>query len=108
MNVGEWTETMAQIARERQALNGAYDDLQRRLETEAGEARRAGVKRPLEELMPELVETIALLENFVDIEREHADKLYRLLLETLRRLAEAYEIEVPPDWPSGSAAGQRQ
>jgi hypothetical protein len=39
------------------------------------------------------------LGNFVNMERDHADKLYALLMDAGRRLGEAYEIELPPGWP---------
>lgn len=93
---------MEQLARERMALDGAYADLQEQMAAEAKEAEVSG-KRPPEEAVPELMELTMKLANFVNMEREHADKLYALLLETARRLAEAYDIEVPPGWPSHSA-----
>jgi hypothetical protein len=31
-------------------------------------------------------------------QREHADKLYMLLVDALRRLDEDYEIDLPPEW----------
>jgi hypothetical protein len=46
--------------------------------TDAEEANRTGVKRPQEELVPALVQLTTQLGNFVNFEREHADKLYGL------------------------------
>jgi hypothetical protein len=99
MDVKEFAATIQQLVREREALNEAYEDLQAQMTSQAEEARRTGVKRPREEAVPDLLQLVVQLGNFVNMEREHGDKLYALLLDALRRLAEAYEIQLPPGWP---------
>lgn len=98
MDVQEFTAAAQQLVREREALNGAYADLQSRLASEAAEAAVQG-KRPQEEAIPALVDLAMKLGNFVNMEREHSDKLCALLLDMGNRLAEAYDIELPRDWP---------
>jgi hypothetical protein len=50
-----------------------------------------------------LLQLVAQLGNYVNIEREHGDKLYALLVEMMRRLATSYDIELPPGWPESGA-----
>jgi len=95
VDVEEFAATMDQLRREREALKGAYADLQERMAAEA-EATRTSGKRPAEEAIPMLVDLTEKLANFANIEREHADKLWALLQDTLGRLAEAYDLDVPP------------
>jgi hypothetical protein len=91
---------MQQLAREREALNGAYVDLQASMDSDVAKAAE-GSTRPLEEAIPELLGLTAKLANFVNMEREHSDKLYTLLLDAMRRLAQSHDIELPEDWPGG-------
>jgi hypothetical protein len=60
-----------------------------------------GGTRPLEEAVPELLPLTVKLANFVNMEREHSDKLYTLLLDAMRCLAQSYDIELPEGWPGG-------
>jgi phosphoglycolate phosphatase-like HAD superfamily hydrolase len=106
VNVEEWAKTMQQIAREREALNAAYEDLQRRAAEGAKAAQMTGATRPSEEFVPALAQLTLQLGNFVNFEREHADKLYALLVDALRRLAEAYDIDLPQGWPNSSVADE--
>jgi hypothetical protein len=68
------------------------------MDAQADEAAVSG-KRPAVEAVPELAQLVVQLGNFANMEREHADKLFALLIDTMGLLAEAYEIELPPGWP---------
>jgi tRNA/tmRNA/rRNA uracil-C5-methylase (TrmA/RlmC/RlmD family) len=100
MEVEEWDAALQQLAREREALDGAYQDVQQRLAREAAEAEETGVKRLPEERVAGLIQLSLQLGNFVNFEREHAEKLRSLLVDALRRLAEAEAVDLPPGWPS--------
>lgn len=99
MDVAEYGQIMAQLARERAALDATYAEIQEGAKQGAEHAQATGEKRPQEELIPELVQLVFKLGNFVNMERDHANKLYRLLQDTMERLAEAYELPLPDDWP---------
>ena len=98
MNVAEFAALQNQVARERKALDEGYVEFQKRM---AEHVERAKTVNPDPK---ELIGYIALLGNFVNFERDHADKLYALLLDAMKRLAEAYDIAVPPGWPETPVA----
>lgn len=100
MEIEEWTRTLEQVAREREALNASYAELQEEARRGAEEVAATGIKRPQEEVIPEMFQLLVRFGNYVTIEREHADKLFQLLVAALERLAECYEIELPPGWPN--------
>jgi len=60
--------------------------------------QRRGLSVRKKNSVPELLQLNLKLGNFVNIEREHADKLVMLLFETMERLAECYEIPLPEGW----------
>jgi hypothetical protein len=100
MDVDEFGRIMAQVMREREALNATYAELQADPGKSAREAKAAGIELTNDDLIRELVQLNLKLGNFVNMEREHADKLVRLLFDAMERLAECYEIPLPVDWPS--------
>jgi hypothetical protein len=73
MEIEEWDAALQQLAREREALDGAYQDLQERLARDAAEAEETGVKRLPEERVAGLIQLSSQLGNFENFEREHAE-----------------------------------
>ena len=53
------------------------------MDAQADEAAVSG-KRPADEAVPELAQRVMQLRNVVNMEREHADKLFALLIDTGR------------------------
>ena len=51
------------------------------MDAQADEAAVSG-KRPADEAVPELAQLVVQLRNVVNMEREHADKLFALLIDT--------------------------
>jgi hypothetical protein len=74
------------LKREREALELSYTDFNDRLETLRERWQTGEIPPP----PPEVAELLPLLGNYLEMEREQVTKLFALLLDTYRELAEAY------------------
>jgi hypothetical protein len=99
MDLNEWAEKVDRVRREREALELSYQDLQARF-VELGELAREGQAgdKPSSEVADLLKRALALAMT----ERDQTAFLFDLLMEALTRLAEAYDLELPPGWPTGA------
>jgi hypothetical protein len=87
LSLDEWKAELERLRRERENLNLSYTDLQARLVWLREQASAGAVEPPPPETEALLRQLVALLE----LEREQAAGLWRLLEDSLRRTGEAYE-----------------
>jgi len=87
-----------QVGRERAALEAFYADLMSEMKQEADARRKQGEDGP--SLPADVVALIAKLTNALETERQHVAMLWELLVDAHRRLAESYDVPLPPEFPT--------
>lgn len=94
MEFQEAVAKMEQVRRERESLNAFYEDLKAEMDAALGRVNAL----PMEQRGPrEVPELLAKILNALDMERQLGGMVFELLMDTMLRLAESYDLPIPPE-----------